>query len=428
MLKRPFNNPWSWVPSLYFAEGLPYAIVTVVSVMMYKRLGLSNAEVTFYTSMFYLPWVIKPLWSPFIDILKTERWWIVSMQLLIGAAIAGVAFTIPTSFWIQCTVCFFWMMAFFSATHDIAADGYYMHALDGHQQSFFVGIRSLFYRLSMMFGQGILIIIAGSLEWWTRNVSYAWALMFYLVAGIMVAIGLYHFHVLPKNKKSYEVTDIVKRKVGDVLNDFKDTFKSFFSKKDVLVALFFMLFYRLPEGLLVKICPLFLVDPISQGGLGLSPQEIGLVQGTVGVIGLVLGGILGGIYVSQCGLRKALWPMVCSITLPDVVYVLLAYLQTDSLLVINICVFLEQFGYGLGFTAYMMYLIYFSQGERKTAHYSICTGFMALSLFLPGLVAGLLQEVVGYRYFFVIVMLLCTLTFVAAAMIKLDPKFGKKSS
>lgn len=418
------KNPWSWVPSLYFAEGIPYVAVMTIALVLYKQLGLSNTEITYYTSWLYLPWVIKPLWSPFIDLIKTKRWWITSMQILIGAAFGGVAFTIPTDFWLQGTLAFFWLMAFSSATHDIAADGYYMLALDSHEQSWFVGIRSTFYRLAMIVGQGVLVMIAGTLEIIFRNqIAYSWSLLFYGCCGLFIAIWIWHTYVLP-----HPTEDGVREGVSasTILADFKETIKTFFQKEQVLVGILFMLLYRMPEGLLVKISTLFLIDAETNGGLGLSPQELGFVQGTVGVIGLTLGGILGGIVAGKDGLRKWLWPMVCAITLPDIVYVFMAYALPSNLLIVNICVFIEQFGYGFGFTAYMLYLIYYSRGEYKTSHYALCTAFMALSMMIPGLFAGALQETVGYRMFFIIVMAFCSVTFLMASLLKIDPSFGRK--
>ena len=421
------RNPWAWVPTLYFAEGLPYVAVMTISLILYKQLGLSNAEITFYTSWLYLPWVIKPLWSPFIDVVKTKRWWITGMQLLIGAAFGGVAFTIPTSFWLQGSLFFFWVMAFSSATHDIAADGFYMLGLDQHQQAWFVGIRSTFYRLATIFGQGVLVMIAGNLQVMFRNtIRYSWSLMFYGVAGLFIALWLYHSYILPKPKDD---KGMEKLNGSKLMSELKHTVVTFFTKmpvKEVTIAILFMLLYRMPEGLLAKVSSLFLIDSHGAGGLGLSPQEYGLVQGTVGIIGLTLGGILGGIAAGRDGLKKWLWPMVFAITIPDFVYVYMSYALPDSLLVVNICVFFEQFGYGFGFTAYMLYLIYFSQGEYKTSHYALCTALMALSMMIPGLFAGALQEAVGYRSFFIIVMIFCAVTFIVSRLVKIDPEFGKK--
>ena len=426
------KNPWSWIPSLYFAEGLPYVAVMTISLILYKQLGLSNADITFYTSWLYLPWVIKPLWSPFIDIVKTKRWWITAMQLLIGAAFGGIAFTIPSSFWLQGTLCFFWLMAFASATHDIAADGFYMLGLDQHDQAWFVGIRSTFYRLATIFGQGVLVMIAGNLQVVFRNsIAFSWSLMFYGVAGLFIAIWLWHSYVLPHPSEDEENTHVegeVKTvSSNSILSDLKSTIKTFFQKEQVIAGILFMLFYRMPEGLLAKVSSLFLIDNVHNGGLGLSPQEYGLVQGTVGVVGLTLGGILGGMCAGKDGLRKWLWPMVCAITLPDLVYVYLAYDLPSTFLIVNICVFIEQFGYGFGFTAYMLYLIYYSRGNYKTSHYALCTAFMALSMMIPGLFAGALQEAVGYQSFFLIVIAFCSVTFAVTSLLKIDPAFGKKT-
>ena len=421
------KSPWSWVPTLYFAEGLPYVAVMTVSLVLYKQLGLSNAEITFYTSWLYLPWVIKPLWSPFIDIIKTKRWWITTMQLLIGAAFGGVAFTIPTSFWLQGTLCFFWLMAFSSATHDIAADGFYMLGLDEHDQAWFVGIRSTFYRLATIFGQGMLVMIAGNLQVFYRNsIPFSWSLTFYGVAGLFIALWLWHSYILPRpESEQYQGGNSPERLMGG----FKETVCTFFTKfplRITIIGILFMLLYRMPEGLLAKVSALFLIDAVHKGGLGLSPQEYGLVQGTVGVIGLTLGGILGGMAAGKDGLKRWLWPMVCAITLPDVVYIYMSYVQPANLMIINTCVFIEQFGYGFGFTAYMLYLILYSQGSFKTSHYALCTAFMALSMMIPGLFAGALQEAVGYKTFFIIVMACCAVTFIVTAFLKIDPSFGKK--
>ena len=417
------KNPWAWVPTLYFAEGVPYVAVMTISVIIYKRLGLSNTDITLYTSWLYLPWVIKPLWSPFVDMLRTKRWWILSMQILIAAALAGVAFTIPGPLWLQGSLSFFWLLAFSSATHDIAADGFYMLGLEQHEQAYFVGIRSTFYRIATIFSSGLLVGLAGVLQVLTRSISYAWSLVFYLIAGLFIALWLYHSWALPRPS---EDTHRIQKTAADIITEFWNTLVTFFQKPQVWVGICFMLFYRMPEGLLAKVSALFLVDKMANGGLGLSDVEFGMVQGTVGVIGLTLGGILGGIVASRDGLKRWLWPMVMAITIPDLVYVYLSCALPSSLLIINICIFLEQFGYGFGFSAYMLYLIYYSQGEHKTAHYALCTAFMALSMMIPGLFAGALQEAVGYRAFFVIVVVCCVMTYIVASLLKIDPEFGKK--
>ena len=422
-MKKLTRSPWSWIPTLYFAEGLPYVAVMTVSVIMYKRFGLSNTDIALYTSWLYLPWVIKPFWSPFIDILKTKRWWIIAMQLLIGAGLAGIAFTLPTPFYLQASLAFFWLMAFSSATHDIAADGFYMLALDDSQQSFFVGIRSTFYRLAMITGQGLLIILAGFFEKSTGNIPLAWSITFFVMAGLFIAFMVYHRFVLPRPAEdSGKEVHTPKR----VLIEFGKTFKSFFTKKGIGLAILFILIYRLAEAMLVKMASPFLLDAREIGGLGLSTQQVGLVYGTVGVIALTLGGIIGGVVASRNGLKYWLWPMALAITLPNAAYLLLSHYQPDNFLWVNVAVAIEQFGYGFGFTAYMLYLIYFSQGDHKTAHYSICTGFMALGMMLPGMAAGWIQEQLGYNHFFILIMLLTLPTLVLIPFMKVDREFGKK--
>ncbi len=417
-----FRNPWAWVPTLYFAEGLPYFAVMTISVIMYKRLGLSNTDIALYTSWLYLPWVIKPFWSPFVDILKTKRWWITTMQILIGAGLSGIAFTLPTSFYLQATLAFFWLMAFSSATHDIAADGFYMLALDDSQQSFFVGIRSIFYRLASITGQGFLIILAGHLETSTSNIPYAWSITFFIMTGLFIAFFVYHRFILP-----YPVSDTGKsaNTPKDVLKEFLNTFRSFFTKKGVAIALLFILTYRLAEAMLVRLAYPFLLDSREIGGLGLKTEDAGLTYGTVGVISLILGGIIGGILASRKGLKYWIWPMALAITFPNAAYLILAYFQPENFLWINVAVAFEQFGYGFGFTAYMLFMIYFSQGEHKTAHYSICTGFMALGMMLPGMAAGWIQEQLGYLNFFIFIMIMIIPTLLIIPFLEIDKNFGR---
>ncbi len=615
------RSPWAWIPTLYFAEGLPYVAVMTISVIMYKRLGISNTDIALYTSWLYLPWVIKPFWSPFVDLLKTKRWWVVTMQLLIGAGLAGIAFTIPASNFFQITLAVFWLVAFSSATHDIAADGFYMLALDSHDQSMYVGIRSTFYRIATITGQGLLIILAGLLEtstgmkpaqitvnagpqystsfilpasestakdsipaaqtadynfevtpsvvnlstktisvdsaailkafavehntangfiaeerskassedgesWWSENVStplgqfikrnfgeenagkelhkltgnsqlvaikltkapapgekivlntsfkkgdksiflaygeriefnsnnwdkpayvlvqadpklnkeatasfkglsgnisFAWSITFFIIAGFFLAIALYHRFILPRPDSDKATKEVTPR---TIFKEFFETFASFFKKEQAWVAILFMLLYRLPEAQLVKLITPFLLDAKELGGMGLTTGQVGLVYGTLGILGLTLGGIIGGIIAAKGGLKKWLWPMAWSISLTCATFVYLSVFQPDSFIIINLCVFIEQFGYGFGFTAYMLYMIYFAVGEHKTAHYAICTAFMALGMMLPGMSAGWLQELIGYQNFFYWVMICCVATIVVTAFIKVDENFGKKN-
>ncbi len=426
MVRKRWTTPWLWVPTLYFAEGIPYVAVMTIAIVLYKQLGLSNAQITLYTSWLYLPWVIKPLWSPFVDVIKTKRVWILAMQLLIGAAFGGIAFTIPTTSWLQGTLFFFWVLAFSSATHDIAADGFYMLGLSTHQQALFVGIRSTFYRLATIFGQGVLVMIAGNLQVIYRNsIAFSWSLMFYGVAGLFIALWLWHAATLPRPRSDAKRAHITMHTVG---RELLHSLRTFFQKEQVLIGILFMLLYRMPEGLLAKVSTLFLIDAAHNGGLGLSPQEYGFVQGTVGVIGLTVGGILGGVLAGKDGLRRWLWWMVAAITLPDLVYVYMSFALPTNLIVVSSCVFVEQFGYGFGFTAYMLYLILYSRGAFKTSHYALCTALMALSMMLPGLAAGAIQEALGYRLFFILVCCCCAVTYAITAFIKVDPSFGKEES
>jgi PAT family beta-lactamase induction signal transducer AmpG len=616
-LTEKSRNPWAWIPSLYFAQGIPYVVVMTVAVIMYKRLGISNTDIALYTSWLYLPWVIKPFWSPFVDLMKTKRWWITTMQLFVGAGLAGVAFMIPLPFFFQATLALLWLMAFSSATHDIAADGFYMLALDSSQQSFFVGIRSTFYRLAMITGQGLLIIMAGALEshtglkpvefavesstagqsvvfvpsseldvpetdemtfvafpskvvlntqnisadsaaqikdfalnqnisngfvpdedalkkleegkpqslWTTHitipvgnfikntfgekavakeeqdhlagnmglvairltkqpepgekvilnsrfvkgdksismamgeqlvftaenwdkpayvvaqldyklrepvksefkgtsgNLRLAWSITFFILAGLFVLIFVYHRFVLPRPASDQTLAT---NGAQDVLKEFGLTFVSFFKKKEIGLAIAFLLLYRLGEAMLVKMVSPFLLDGREIGGLGLTTGQVGLVYGTVGIIALTIGGIVGGIAASRMGLKKMIWPMALSITLPHLTFLYLAWYLPESLFLINLGVAVEQFGYGFGFTAYMLYMIYFSDGKHKTAHYAICTGFMALGMMLPGMMAGWLQELLGYKHFFIFIMICAIPTLLVIPFMKIDPGFGIK--
>lgn len=627
-MKNNKRNPWAWIPTLYFAQGLPYVAVMTISVIMYKRLGISNTDIALYTGWLYLPWVIKPFWSPFVDIIRTKRWWTLTMQWIIAFALAGIAFTIPTPFFFQLTLAIFWLVGFTSATHDIAADGFYMLALTEHEQSLYVGIRSTFYRVATVAGQGLLVIVAGLIEtnsgltplrisvdadpaaewsapdmtaivstpadlqgelqfftpsadipvstktpaivevdgnpmafkayatmmrdsvkhmnerngfveaettksgpsdvkttvgpgaftkWiaetfgeerqpyternnnfaivglrlnqkpdpgreivlnvthksgdqsirleqaalstrfvfnennWDKpaylyyeidhkisqptsatfegasgNIPLAWLVVFAVLSAFFFIVAVYHSWALPR--PASDGHNEAGTTASGIFKEFLETFRTFFSKPQAWVAIAFMLLYRLPEAQLVKLINPFLLDPIDKGGLGLTTGQVGVVYGTVGIIGLTIGGIIGGIVAAKGGLKKWLWPMAWSMSLTCLTFVYLSYATAPSLLTVNICVFIEQFGYGFGFTAYMLYLIYFSEGKHKTAHYAICTGFMALGMMLPGMAAGWLQETIGYRHFFIWTMICCAATIGVCAFLKIDPNFGRKQA
>ena len=438
-MKNNAINPWLWIPTLYFAEGIPYFIVNTISVIMFNNMGMPKGEMALYTSMLYLPWVIKPLWSPFVDIIKTKRWWVVTMQVLMSAAFALLALTLPHPSpevtadggahvsMFAVTLILFWISAFASATHDIAADGFYMLALEPGDQSIFVGIRSTFYRLSSIFGQGILVMVAGLLETRFGDIPKAWSVTLLAAALLFAALTLWHMFRLPRPLSDSSRLSDGTQDFRAILKEFVRTFITFFKKKGVVLALVFMLLYRLPEAFLVKMMNPFLLDAKSVGGLGLSTEAVGLVYGTIGIAALTVGGILGGIAASRWGLKKSLWPMALSLTLPCLSFVFLSAFQPDDLWIIGSCVALDQFGYGFGFTAYMLYLIYFADGEYKTAHYSLCTAFMALSMMLPGMVAGFMQESLGYTKFFIFVMVCCLVTVLVTSLIKVEPEFGKKN-
>ena len=407
-------SPWAWVPTLYFAQGIPYFIVNNISVMMFTKMGVPNGEMALFTSLLYLPWTIKPFWSPFVDIIKTKRWWTLSMQILMSVAFILLTLSIPRPdeatmaagttpiSMFSITLMLFIITAFASATHDIAADGFYMLALKQSDQAAFVGIRSTFYRLASIFGQGVLVAIAGAIELRTENIPLSWTITMLVTAVLFSLVTFYHLFAVPKptSDKSTLAAD----------------------------AAVFMLLYRLPEAFLIKMCMPFLVASKESGGLELSTAEVGIVYGTIGVIFLTLGGILGGLFASRIGLKKSIWWMAGCMTLPCLTFVYLAIAQPDNLFAISTAIAIEQFGYGFGFTAYMLYMMYFSEGEFKTSHYAICTAFMALSMMIPGMFAGYIQEAIGYTDFFWLVMICCFATVVVTIFAdrRIDPEYGKK--
>ena len=399
--------------------------VMTISTVMYKCLDINNTEIAFYTAWLYLPWVIKPFWSPFVDIIRTKRWWVLAMQWCIGIAMAGVAFSLPGDGFFQATLAIFWLMAFASATHDIAADGFYMLGLTEHQQSLFVGIRSLFYRISMVVGQGVLVVVASQVSDMRGEPAAGWIVVFGILSAFFVLIALWHTLRLPRPEAD---ALRVAKSARSVMREFVETFVEFFRKPQVGVALLFMLLYRLPEAQLVKMIPPFMLDDVADGGLGLTADHVGAVYGTFGVIGLMLGGIVGGFVAARKGLRYWLHPMAWSMSLTCLTFVYLAFEQPSALWEVYVCVFVEQFGYGFGFTAYMLYLIYFSIGRFKTAHYSICTGFMALGMMIPGMAAGWLADTFGYRVFFVWTMVCCVATIGVCYLVNVDKEFGVKKS
>jgi len=417
------RNPWLWVPSVYLAEGVPYMIAMAVSVVLYKNLGLSNTEIALYTSWLYLPWVIKPLWSPFVDLLRTKRFWIVLTQLCIGAAFAGVALTLPASDFVRYSLAMFWIMAFSSATHDIAADGFYMLGLSTPQQAAFVGVRTVFYRVATIASKGGLVILAGFLKESGHSASAAWSITFLAAAAVFLALCLYHFFVLPYPAADHSAP--LARGRG-VVREYFRILTLFFRQKDIVLIIAFLLFYRFAEAQLVKMVAPFLLDARDKGGLGLLTSEVGLIYGTIGVVALMLGGLLGGWAIYRNGLKFWLWPMVIVMNVPDLIFVYLSHAQPESVWLIGAALAVEQFGYGFGFTAYTMYMIMVAQGQYKTVFYAVGTGIMALGMMLPAMASGWIQEQLGYIHFYYWILFTTIPGFIVAALVKIDPAFGKK--
>ena len=413
MQNTPARNAWTFIPTLYFAEGLPYVLINTVSVILFKRMGIDNASIAFWTSWLYLPWVIKMFWGPMVDIRSTKRNWILGTQLAMGVALLLVAYALNTKGFFVLSLFAFVLGAFVSATCDIATDGFYMLALSGKDQALFVGLRSAFYRLAMIFGSGFLVYLAGRLETATGNIPFSWTIVL-VVAGVLFFLAFaYHRFMLP-----YPAADGPAPAGGSSGNSFSEVFAAYFRQERVGVIIAFILFYRLGEAMLLKLVTPFLLDKRVAGGLELSTSDVGLVYGTVGVLALVTGGILGGWVLSRIGFRRAVWPMVLVMHIPDLFFVYMAYHQPSIGLVYPL-VALEQFGYGMGFTVFTVYLMYSAQGRYKTSHYAISTGIMALGMMLPGFLSGYLQQAVGYRAFFIVV---CFLTIPGMLTIPFLPK------
>lgn len=415
------RTPWLWVPSLYFAQAIPYVVAMSLSVVMYKDMGVSNTDIAFYTSLLYLPWVIKPLWSPVVDMFGTKRRWTVLLQLVMAVALValGAVLHLPSFFMLSLAV--MWVMAFSSATHDISADGFYMLGLRQKEQAAFVGVRSTFYRLATIVGGGQIPMLAGLLTAYLGDVYRAWSIAFFLLGAIFFAAFTWHQFALPRPESDHAVASS-----ANPLRDFFGTFAAFFSKRDIWLIIGFILTFRLGEAQLLKMVAPFMKDAVEKGGLGLTTTEYGFAYGTVGIIALTLGGLAGGYLISRLGLKRCLWLMVFAVHLPDLVFVYLSQVQPQNFYAICAFLTIEQFGYGFGFTAMMLYMIMVSEGEHKTAHYAICTGLMALGMMVPSMWSGALQEYLGYRNFFIWTCLATIPAFIMAALVKIDPEFGKK--
>src|SRR3972149_3865192 len=392
------RNPWTFVPTLYFFEGLPYVLINTVSVILYKRMGVDNASIAFWTSWLYLPWVIKMFWAPAVEMSATKRSWIVSMQLAMGLSLFFAAYSINTPHFFMLSLLAFAAGAFISATNDIATDGFYMLALSEKEQAFFVGLRSGFYRFAMIFGSGLRVYLAGLMDVSTGNVPVSWMAVMAVAAGLFLLVSLYHRLMLPYASSDIRSGDVAKAETAT----FREIIGAYFRQEGIAATVAFILFYRLGEAMLLKMVSPFLLDAKDAGGLGLTTSDVGLVYGTVGVIFLVSGGIIGGWLISRFGLRRCIWPLVLVMHLPDLFFVYMAYAQPSVGLVYPL-VALEQFGYGMGFTAFTVYLMYTVDSRYKTSHYAISTGIMALGMMFPGMASGAIQDALGYGVFFVVV-------------------------
>ena len=449
MAKATKRNPWAWIPTLYFAQGIPFIFINMVTMVLFTQLGMSETDATLYTGWLYLPWVIKPFWGPIVDIIRTKRWWTVTMQICVAVGLAAIAFTLPlpnkeeiaaglpVNAFMLCLF-FYFITAFCSATHDIASDGFYMLALNTSEQSMFVGIRSTFYRCANVFGQGGLVILAGILQTQTGDVALGWKYTVIICAVFFAVVSLYHAFILPAPAADKAVggEDSKKKSVGDIVKEFSGSFVTFFQKKHVVLAMLFMLLYRLPEAQVVKLCQPFLLASRDAGGLGMTQTEVGFAYGTLAIIGLTIGGIIGGIVASKGGLKKWIWPMALATSLNCVAYIVLSnvqpsYAEIGGKAIIFSAIVLEQFAYGFGFTAFMLYMMYFADGPYKTSHYAICTAFMALGMMLPGMAAGFIkEEMLGNSYvnFFWWVLACNFATWAVTALVRkhIDPKYGAK--
>ena len=415
------RSAWRWIPTLYFVQGIPYVIVMTVSVVMYKTLGVSNADIALYTGWLYLPWVLKPFWSPVVDLVGTKRAWILALQLVMGALLALAALSLPMPHYFRVSLAILWLVAFASATHDIAADGFYMLGLKQYHQAAYVGVRSGFYRLAMIAGQGALVFLAGVLAESTGDVTMAWSIAFLVASATCLALCAWHRFALP--------SPAIDRALGQgtLMRGFGETFAVFFRRKGIVAIIAFLMLFRFAEAQALKLVAPFLLDARAAGGLALSTADVGVVYGTVGVLALTCGGLLGGLAIARHGLRRWLWPMVAAMHVPNLVFVYLAFAQPTSVTLIGAALALEQLGYGFGFCAFLLYMVMISEGPHRTAHYAICTGFMALGMMLPGMASGWIQERLGYADFFVWVCLATVPSFIVAALVDVDPRFGRKN-
>lgn len=396
------KTPWLWVPTLYLYQGIPYSIVMTTSALFYQSMGINVASFTFWTSLLYLPWTIKPLWSPLVEAYSTKRHWVTMTQMLVAVLFLALGLSFQSTWFYPLSLLTLLFIALGSASHDIACDGFYMLALNTKEQSFFVGIRTVFYKIAMLAALGLIPIIVDTVNTSENNTSWGWTVAFTALGAVMLLLWLFNKHTLP------HPTDTTSNNAHS-LSIYKEVIVSFFSKPGVLPAIGFLLLYRLGEAQLAKIATPFLIDDRANGGLGMSMTDYGIAYGTLGMIALTIGGVVGGWMASKYGLKRLIWPMVAFMNIPNLVYVALAIWQpaSDSA-TIYAAIITEQLGYGFGFTAYMLFLLqYVGDSKYKTAEYALGTALMALGMMLPGMISGFIQEAIGYEWFFIYVVICC---------------------
>jgi PAT family beta-lactamase induction signal transducer AmpG len=392
--------PAAWVPTLYFAEGIPFFAVSLLAGILYKRLGLGNDVIALYTKLLLLPWSLKPLWSPLLEMFKTKKYFVVLLQLLGGVSLGLIALCLPLPGYFLYTIGLFAVVAFCSSTHDIAADGLYIASLSGKEQAAYAGWQSGFYSVARLFSQGGLIILAGYLEA-RMDVPHAWMAIFAAMGLILVALSLYHARALPTGGAARHSGSL-----REIAATFGDVLVSFLKKPNIYLLLLFILLYRAGEGQVVTIGPLFLVDQRSAGGLGLTMDQFGTIYGTFGTVAFLTGTVLGGYFTSWLGLRRALLPLICAMNFPNLAYVYLSAALPTSRVLIASAMSLEMFGYGFGFVGVMLLMMQeIAPGKYQTAHYAFANSLMNLGLMIPGAVSGKIQMTLGYRKFFVWVLI-----------------------
>ena len=409
-MEKTSKSPITWVPSVYFAMGLPFVVLNIVSVLMFKGMGIRDGQITFWTSLIMMPWTLKFLWSPFLEMYKTKKFFVVLTQLVtgLGFLLVGLVLHLPWFF----SLCIFLMaiIAFSGATHDIATDGVYMAELSKEEQASWIGWQGAFYNIAKIVASGGLVWVAGRLlkhfggvEGATKEVMHsaatnAWMIVMIAIGALMILLGLYHIKQLPSGKGTAVKTESAK----ETFDRLVEVLKNFFTKKHIVYYIFFIILYRFGEGFVMKIVPLFLKAARSAGGLGLNEEQIGLYYGTFGAAAFVLGSVLAGYYISHFGLKRTLFSLCCIFNLPFIAYTFLSQVQPESGLLIGSMITLEYFGYGFGFaglTLFMMQQI--APGKHQMAHYAFASGIMNLGVMLPGMVSGLISDAIGYKWFFV---------------------------